>query len=253
MKRIYILLMAFTCLSLTINAQDLRVELLNHTPNQVIMGPVGADGFATIPVSPDLRIINDGPTLISTDTIVLGLLLNNNLFSLALTQGGFNFIDTTLASGDTLTFNVGGLFLGFPQGAAQGTQSVLCAYASLVGADSFNPADTTFNGDLTPGNNIACVTYELDGTVVGIEENLEKISGKTYIANNQLIIENNDVDFNTPAIINVINIAGQVIHSENMVIQRGRNTIGLNNLNTGIYIVSIQVEGQLTTKKVFVR
>lgn len=257
MKKIYTLV-AVLGLTIIANAQhDLRVEYDNYTNNQVVVGSVRTDGFATDSINTAFTITNDGTAIAAGDTIVIGLILEGTLYSLNLTQGSFNYVtDTVIPNGGIFQLSAGSLYLGFQSDQAAGTQRTLCAYASLVDPDVFGSAttfDATYNGDATANNNRACVTYELDGTVVGLDQNLKAIANKTFVANKQLIIENNSYDFNSTATINVINVAGQVVATQNRVIERGRNTIDLQKLNTGIYFVSIQVEDQISTAKVMVR
>lgn len=259
MKKIFTIL-AIAAVSTSAFAQnDLRVEFDNYTNNQVVLGSVGTDSLATDPLNTAFTITNDGTAAIPAgDTIVVGFQINGNFTDLNLNTGFVSIItDTIIPPGGFLELGGFGVLLGFLPTAPAGTQSTFCAYASLVNLDLFSSTDLTYNGDATPGNNIACVTYELNGTVidlnVGLAEELKTITNKTFIANNQLIIENSSVNFNSPATINVISMTGQIVATKNMVIEKGRNTVDLNNLSTGIYVVSFQVEDKLSTTKVMVK
>jgi hypothetical protein len=245
--------------------RDLRIEFVNYTSSQVVTGSVGTSGLATGAINIVATITNDGPTIAAGDTIVYGHIINGQVGLFG--PSGFiqnNFealvLNLDLATGQSFSTTIGLLKLEFGTATAAGTQRTFCVYAALVGSSVWGDQSTfdlSFNADATTANNSACVSYELNGTVindqVGLAEDLKKIANKTFITNNRLIIENNDVDFKSAAIINVINISGQVVSTENRVIQGGRNTIKLNNLSAGIYVVSIQVEDEISTTKVMVK
>jgi len=261
MKKIYTLI-AVACLSLTANAQyDLKVELDNYTNNQVVTGSVGTSGFSTDFLNTNFTITNIGDPIAATDTIVFGLMIGTTIYTVDLTANAVNYItDSIIPTGGTLEYSPAGVALGFQGDTVAGTQRTICAYAAVAGADEWlanNPFDATYNADTNATDNSSCVTYELNGTVindqVGLDQNLRALVNKTYVANNQLVIENNTIDFNSAAIINVTNVSGQIVATENKVIQRGRNTVQLGNLSTGIYIVTVQVEGNMSATKLMVR
>ena len=102
--------------------------------------------------------------------------------------------------------------------------------------------DPTFAGDANPADNIACVTF-VDGFSTGIAEDLAQISDKIYVANNQLIINIDNASFNEPATVNIVNLAGQVMQTEQLSFQQGVNRLDLNTSFKGMYVVSINVDG----------
>lgn len=251
-------ILAIAAVSTTTFAQthDLSISFDAYTDNQVVTGTVESTNFSTDPIDASFTITNNGPDLVAGDTIVFGFLIGGNLYAIDLTLGRFNFTDTTLAMGETLNVAPLAFNLAFPAGSVAGAEATICAFVTLQDAAVFaaqTSADATFNGDGNVADNLACVTYRSTGTLTSLAENLKTIVNKTFIANNQLVIENNSGDFNSAAIINVINISGQVVATENRVIQGGRNTIELNNLSPGIYLVSFQVEDEISTTKVMVK
>lgn len=156
----------------------------------------------------------------------------------------------TIAAGASETYNMTGTT------AASNRNDLMCAIAMVVPhTDSLPSPISVTSGlglyDTNPTDNEACVTWAVTG--VGIGESLDAIANKTFVIDNQLVIENDVADFNNEAIINVISMSGQVVASKNMVITRGRNIVELNSLSTGIYLVSIQMENEITTTKVMVK
>ncbi len=266
MKKVLLMMIiggAVALTSQTANAQnDLKVEFDTYTNNQVLVGPVKTDGAGNDAINCDITITNMGDPIAVGDTIIVGYQISGTFFSIGFTPNAYSFItDEVIATGGTVQRSGGDIALVFGTETAAGTQRSICAYATLVDPNLFDLADLTYNGDDNAADNLACVTYELDGYVidentgffVGLGVDLKSIANKTFIANNQLVLDNNSADFNTAAIINVISMSGQVVASENMLIERGRNTVDLNNVSTGIYLVSIQVEDEITTAKVMVK
>lgn len=252
MKKIYMLFAAIVCLSLTVNAQDLSVSFTDYTDGQVVVGPSGGT------FQSNFTITNNGSPLGVGDTIIFAYYVDGTLRSARTFNAGFfsNENDSVRATGSSITRGVGQVTLTFATGAVAGDQVNICAFAYLQGVSGVvaSGIDTVnFNGDLTPADNMACFDYEFDG-VTGLDENLSALSDRTYISNRQLVIENNNIaDFNSQATVNIINLTGQIVQTEELMIQQGNNTIGLNNLPMGIYVVSIQVDSKITTKKVMIQ
>ena len=248
MKKIFTIL-AIVAVSTSAFAQthDLSVAFADYATGSTIT--------TTSATSWDVVITNEATSpadsIRTTDTLAVYITLDGQFYRAGGNVFAFTFWDRNIPAGGSETYTFGGTTAGSNRNVP------VCATAIVI-PTATTPIPTPLTGtsgltayDRNPSDNQACVTWVVTG--VGLAEELKTIANETFIANNQLVIENNSVDFNSSAIINVINISGQVVATENMVIQRGRNTVELDNLSTGLYVVSFQVENKISTTKVMVK
>jgi hypothetical protein len=201
----------------------------------------------------DMTITNEGSTTLAIgDTIGVGAKIDGNFYSLAGTPNAYSQVtlSAALAPAGTLPLAVGSLTLTFPQGV---TTANVCAVAfsqdrSSIPFDAFT-ATSYAAVDVNPSDNESCSTFNKP---VGVQESLNKLSEKMYVANGELIFENSDYNFEEAAQVSVMDISGRTIVSTSIELN-DRNTISLAGQTTGIYFVQLTVGDKVSTAKVFVK
>jgi hypothetical protein len=245
MKKIYSF-MAMTAFSLGAVAQvDLSVQFVTIDPGEVI---------EISPVDASFVITNEGADIPAGDTIFISYLINDLIHSMDLSTDFLNYyvID----------------FEGFPTGAeiiisneeldwleadvdwlAFGPEIEFCCAAYGVG---YAAVDITFPLDDNPEDNNGCFVFALPEEPSSItSEELEL--GNVYIAAGQLMIVNNGIGAGAQANINIVNMNGQVAQNETITLAAGTSTVEVSSLATGIYVVSIQVNGAVINRKISIQ
>lgn len=236
--------------SLAIIAQnDLAISIDGYTNNQTLTGgdlnlvlTITNNSSSTMNVGDSIffAFIFDGlgstidgvPAVINVDQNTGAVSFAIDYYSATLTEA---LEPDSSASIPIITLTAGGISLG------------VCGIVSHTSAGMV--ANSTFPGDDNPADNEFCLTYD----VTSIEEDLKDIANTIYVYNNQLILENNSSTANTSAEISIINLTGQTVQTEQVVLQNGTMTLPLNNLTEGIYVVSMNVGGFISSKKVLVK
>jgi hypothetical protein len=236
MKKIYTLIaiMAFT---FSASAQfDLSCEFAAYTA-----GATTDDD----PMDGTIVITNEGADLPIGDTLTFGFIIDGDPYSLALDAGFYNFfvLEETFVSGTTLAFGSDALAW-----AALGIEVEICATAYGIGA----LAVPDFTGDSDPSDNSSCITYQLPVDDSGIEDLSLELSN-VYVAAGQLMIVNDGANDDVQANLNIVNMNGQIVQTENFVLASGTSIVELNNLTTGIYIVAIETEEGVITRKIAIQ
>ena len=237
MKKIYTLA-ALAVFSLTVGAQtDMSSEFAAYT------------GGATVDDSPmdgTIAIVNVGSDIAMGDTIYFSYIIDGDIYSLNLDAGFVNYYVTeeVFATGDELLF--GNPALAW---AELGITVDLCSAVYGVG---FASVDVTFATDSDASDNSECISYELPVDASGVEE-LGLEVGNVFVAAGQLMIVNNGIGSGAQANINIVNMNGQVAQNETITLVAGTSTMEVSSLATGIYVVSIQVNGAVINRKISIQ
>ena len=240
MKKIYTLLAV--CLSFAATAQnDLVLTLDNYTDGASISDD---------PILLDFTITNNGGTISSGDTIYWAYTVGTDYYS-TIDLAGPGYVTYTVLSAD---FNNGDSFgvdgadipmsWAYDQG---GLNPTICAVVAGVGAVSLSSV-----WDATPTDNKECVDYTVT-SVAGIDVQSDAV-GKVYITdNNVLKIENANGSFDATANIQIMNISGQTVQATQTQLEGSVADVQLNELSTGIYLATIEINGNVVTKKFAVK
>lgn len=248
MKKIYTLI-ALAAFTFSATAQaDFAVNLVSHT--------VG-DTDDSDPLLFQFEVENVGSTTMAIDdTIFVGLSFDGAPLQVTLV-GGFTgyFLTEELGPGDV--FTVPDLNIDWLDQDVETTIEV-CAMVYGSGVASIaGPGPTALEaiaGDDDITNNSACISAVLpvgvdDASIEGLNLNLSNV----YVTAEQLVIVNDGSSDNVQANLNIVNMNGQIVQTENFVLGTGTSFVNLNNLNTGIYIVAIETEKGVVTKKISIQ
>ncbi len=82
---------------------------------------------------------------------------------------------------------------------------------------------------------------------------LENAVGKIYFNGNNLVIVNENPAFADKATATILNMAGQTVLVENFAFSQGTTILPVGDLNRGIYLVAIEVNGDVITRKVAIQ
>lgn len=249
MKKIYTLI-AVAALGTGAFAQDdFAVTLVT---------PASGSTSSDDPVTIDFNIENVGTTTAAAgDTVWCGIMMDGSIFGLDITPGGVSgfILEEDLAPGGT--FPVTGVGIDWlPQ--TEPTSVEVCAVVYGIGTASFSGEGPSFEeivvGDDDVSNNSDCFTAELPVEVDDASiEDLELVLSNVYVAGGNLMIVNEGVNAENQADLNIINMNGQIVQNENFVLSQGTTTVGIDSIPAGIYIVSIEVDGVVITKKISIQ
>lgn len=200
------------------------------------------------PMNGTFTITNEGAADIAIgDTVCYGIIVDDGPYGVDLTGGVYNFIvlEEPFVAGTSLT--VGLVELAW---AELGITVNACATAYGVGTASV----MDHVGDSNPDDNRECISYMLPEAPddSGIED-FETALANVYVANGSLMIVNSGVTVNEQANLNIVSVNGQLVQTSNFVLTQGTSTVDVSSLSTGIYIVSIEVNGAVISKKVSIQ
>jgi hypothetical protein len=239
-----ILAIAVVSTSAFAQKHDLSVVFSNHLN--------GAE--VTNPVNLSYTITNQGLTPILTgDSLVFGYSLNTTPYVIsnsALIPGFYTVILTEdLVSGGTVNQNMG-VSISFPASSGGVSNIDLCAFSfhKAIGFD-ITKIETYTIADSSPLNNISCIKVELP---LGMDDNLNSITNKMYVANGELVLDNGGYNFEKLVNFSVIDLTGRTVLKTSVELN-GRTTFSLANYTPGIYFVRVEVGSHISTKKVFVK
>jgi hypothetical protein len=196
------------------------------------------------PMDGRIVVTNEGPDIASGDTIVVGYIVSGTPNSLELEEGSYTIYETeeVFVSGTSVT--IGSAELEWP---AIGGEVELCAAAFGVGL----PSVPDFTGDTDSTDNTSCITYVIPDLMGNNEIRNSNLNlSRIYTTPSQLIIVNDGLSSSLSASLSIFNMNGQVIQTENIVLSSGITMIELNNLKTGIYMVTINTQEGLITRKI---
>lgn len=235
MKKIYTLIAAaFVAFGANAQGYDLSISWSALTDGETVTETEFEGGII---------ITNEGGTLSTGDTLCFGYRIDGSFFTLGF-AGGYNYIvlEADMATGETMSFD-NGVVVTPP------LEAEFCAVIHGIGAASFG----TFEGDTNPDDNITCVSINVEEIDDSGIEDLALALGNVYVAGGQLMIVNEGVTVENQANLKIININGQTVQTENLTLSQGTSAVEINNLSAGIYIVAIEVEGAMLTRKISIQ
>lgn len=247
MKKIYTLIAALSFVG-AVNAQnDFAVNLVSHA---------AGDTDASDPLDFEFNVENVGTTTFPMgDTLWVSLAFDGSIVGLDLTVGNVSgfIIDAAFAPGDVLGIPVVGIDW-LPQPA--GTTIDLCAVVYGFGEVSFSGAGPSIEeiivGDDNTDDNTSCITAELPIDDASIEANELGLTN-IYYAAGEIVLVSEGSEAGKQVNMNIVSINGQTVQNETFVMSQGMNGIAVNNIAAGIYIVAIEIEGVLVTRKVSIQ
>ena len=238
--------MAITAFSLGAVAQvDLSVQFVTIDPDELI---------EISPVDASFVITNEGPDLLPGDTIFFSYLVNDVIYSTTLTLDYINYyvveIDGLPTGGEVIVGNEELDWLASDvDWIALGPEIEFCCAAYGVG---YAAVDITFPLDDNPADNNGCFLFVAPGEPASITNEELEISD-VYINAGQLMIVNNGIGSGAQANINIVHMNGQVAQNETITLVAGTSTMEVSSLATGIYVVSIQVNGAVINRKISIQ
>lgn len=238
MKKIYTLIAA-AFVAFGANAQyDLSIAYTAYA---------GGETVTTTGIDLSFSVTNEGPaTLTITDTIFVSYTRDGvavYVTNVNITGVQYILLEEDLAPGASVG-PFGPTDLGVPSGFSE----EFCAVVYGVGAASVM---TTNDDDYS--NNTSCLSINVtDGYDVSIEDNQLELTN-VYAAAGNLMIVSEGSSAGKLANMNIVNLNGQTVQTEAFVVSQGINTVALNNLAAGIYVVSIEIEGVLVTRKISIQ
>lgn len=241
MKKIYTLLAAF-CVVFGANAQtDFSVEWVSLTPGTT---------YDEASLDAQFTVTNESAdTYLSGDTILISYTVNDNpRFIDNINGAGWSrvFLTEDMAPGATVG-PFGFPALSFPSGITLD----LCAVVYGLGDNSVT--EEGFDEDVNPDDNVTCVSVDVtDGFDVGIEEAGLSLTN-VYVSGNQLLMVNEGTNGEALVNLSIVNMNGQTVQTNNFVMIQGTNSVAINDLTPGIYIVAIEVNGEVSTRKISIQ
>jgi hypothetical protein len=238
MKKIYTLIAA-AVFTFGANAQyDLSIDYTAYD---------GGEVETATGIDLSFSVTNEGDVALEiTDTIWVSYTRDGtpvNVTNVNVTGAQYIALEEPLAPGASVG-PYGPTSLGVPSGFNED----FCAVVYGVGVASL---DETNDDNYT--DNVMCIEIDVEtGFDVSIEENEFSLSSIFVNAGNLMIV-NEGTDAGKTANVSIVNISGQTVQSETVVLSNGTNTVALNNLSNGIYLVAIEVEGAVITRKVSVQ
>ena len=236
MKTIYSFI-AIAVFSTTVFAQtDLASQFTAYTAGSTIDDD---------PMDGTISITNVGIDIPIGDTIYFSYIIDGEFYNLNLDFDYVNYYVTeeVFATGDELLF--GNPTLAW---ASLDITVELCSAVYGVGIASI---DLMFSSDTNASDNSECMNYKLP-KYIGVEE-LGLELGNVYVAAGQLMIVNNGIGSDAQANINIVHMNGQVAQNETITLAAGTSTMEVSSLATGIYVVSIQVNGAVINRKISIQ
>jgi len=242
MKKLYFLGAMLFALSTTSFSQvDLETELI--TPSAAVAAP----GMFTL----TFDLLNNGPDpIVVGDTIYFGYWIGNDLFDFDGTSNGVNGIIIPagfppVTAGGSIPWAVLETVFGDIEVDGSGITATtdICIWVAGIGAASLGAAGDV--NDPNQVNNFDC--FDVDPSLASIENIALEEMVSIYATDNNIVMSsssNEAVDFN------VISISGQTVANGSF---NSYNTISTDNLNAGIYVVSVTNGNEVKTVKIAVK
>ncbi|MDA7804034.1 T9SS type A sorting domain-containing protein [Crocinitomix sp.] len=250
MKKIYTLI-AILAFTFGATAQDdFAVNLVSHTEG---------DTDDSDPMDFEFEVENVGSTTYGDgDTLVVSLAIDGAIVSLELAGGyvSFLFLTEDFAPGDIYSVPVVAGIDWLDQPVP--TTVSLCAVVYGMGVESFSGGGPSVEeyivNDDDVSNNTSCISVILPVAVddSGIED-LGLTLSNVYVSGNQLMLENEGINGEALVNLSIVNMNGQTVQTNNFVMVQGTSALAINSLAPGIYVVAIEVEGQIATRKISIQ
>lgn len=246
MKKIYTLIAA-TAMVFSASAQnDWAANLIT---------PTSGSTSTSDPLMIDFEAENMSDNTYSAgDTLWFSLGIEGSIVGLDLAAGGVNgyILADDIAPGGTFTVPTVGIDW---VGVDAETSYEICVVVYGIGIASFSGDGETIEdiivGDDDTSNNLDCFTAELP-VHTGVEE-LGLSLSQVYTSGDELVIVNEGTNGSEMANVSIINMNGQTVQTENLVMAQGTSSVAINDLAPGIYVVAIEVDGIVESKKVAIQ
>lgn len=232
MKKIYTFI-AVALTAMTANAQyDISISWNALTEGGTVTETEFEGGFT---------ITNEGSPIAAGDSVLYGYRIDGEFYNMAF-GGGANFtqLEEEWGTGESMSFD-NGVVVTPPLDAE------FCAVVHGVGIASL----TTFLGDEDTDNNVSCVSISVVDDS-GIEDLGIELS-EIYVAGEQLMITNNGMNGEELVNLSIVNMNGQIVQVESLVMVQGTSSVAVSDLAPGIYVVSIEVNGNVEARKVSIQ
>ncbi len=231
--------MAITAFSLTAVAQvDLSAKFVTYEPGDII---------DVSPMDGRFIITNGGADLVLGDSIFFAYLVDGVPQTLTLTTDYQDYyhvdVDGIPTGGEII---LGSETLDW---TALGFDVEFCCIVYGLGAAS---VDLAFPLDDDPSDNNSCIVF-VESEEPASLKNEDLSIGDVYIDAGQLMIVNNGIGSDAQADVNIINMNGQVAQNESIALTSGTSMMEVSSLATGVYVVSIQVNGAVINRKISIQ
>ena len=238
MKKTYTLIALLICSFAAAGQFNLSCKFLTYVEGGLVYDH---------PIDGRIVVTNEGPDIASGDTLVVAFIVSGTPNSLELEEGSYTIYETeeVFVSGTSLT--IGSAELEWP---TIGGEIELCAAAFGVGL----PSVPDFTGDTDSTDNTSCITYVIPDLMSNDDIGASNLKLSTiYTTTSELIIVTEGENSSPSANLSIINLNGQVVQAENIGLTAGTSIIALNNLITGIYIVTIRTQEAVITRKISIQ
>ena len=214
---------------------DLSCEFVSH-----------AEGASVVDDPMDGRIIitNEGADIPIGDTLTFGYIVSGEPYSLTLDAGSYDSfgLEEVFVSGTSLTFGSDEL-----EWFELDLEVEVCATVYGIGP----LAVPDFTGDTDTSNNSTCITYTLPHPSASIHSESSNLNLVNFYVNaDQLMLVNDANNGDLQAKLSIAKMNGQIVRNENFVLSNGTTVIPLNSLTTGIYLITVETEVGLITRKI---
>ena len=198
-----------------------------------------------------ISIMNNGTNIPLGDSIYFSYIVDGDIYTIDFenTYSNYYILEEEFVVGTELTFGFVDLTAVNLAEAFSGMNVTFCVAVYGIGPSS---VDLTFSSDSYPDDNLECVFLEVPVYGIGVEELALEI-GDVYITAGQLMIVNNGIGSGAQANINIVNMSGQLAQNETITLAAGTSTMEVSSLATGIYVVSIQVNGAVINRKISIQ
>ena len=142
-----------------------------------------------------------------------------------------------------------GLFVAFNAGnsVATSTDGITWVSGSYLPSTNWSSVSATYGNGIfvAVGENYINENIMTSGELTVSTNEVAKENALIYVANNQIVVKGENIQ---NAQLSIYSLSGQIIQTHTI---NGNTTIPVN-FNTGIYIVTLENEGELTRKKIII-
>ncbi len=240
-KTIVLQLCLFTSL-LGVGQNDFSIRWIAHSTGETV---------EENPFNGSIAIKNEGETtILANDTLWYGYWIDGLPFDL-----GFNpdlvsgrVFESDFMPGDELL--IANNFAWPPFGSGETIE--ICAAVYGIGITSFE--EEYFLGDDSTENNTDCLLAVMPIYELSIEDQLTTDSPlfNCYLNAQELIIFQNSTSCSYQATLFISSLGGEVVDKRQLNLFQGQNRYSLPSLAQGIYVLSICIEQEIYTFKIFI-
>lgn len=240
-KKTILLQLCFFSSLISVGQNDFSIHWSAHTTG---------DTVEENPFNGSITLKNEGETtILANDTIWYGYWIDGLPFDLGLNPDlvSGRVLDSDFIPGDELL--IANNFEWPPFGS--GATIEICAVVYGIGIASFEEA--YFLGDDSTENNTDCLLAVMPIYELSIEDQLTTDSPllNCYLSGEELIIFQNSTSWSYQATLFISSLGGEVVDKRQLNLFHGQNRYSLPNLAQGIYVLSICIEQEIYTFKIF--